>query len=1111
MRNNFHNILLSVIVLIALFSKSLSFAISEITFGTCGTNQYFDSTLFSCRSCGSGQTVDTSVKNADGNYIQCKCESGYVLSINDCTVDDSGTCVEDVCTICDSTVAYSDSSNCTFCGTGTTLTNSLPNSLDGGSDCVCSSLNEVLVETDYLGLTMTGNKTCLTCPTGTAVVIADVTIAGQDYSGSFYECQYCPDVNMVMTVTPSTFVEGVTPSYACTCNSNFVTAGVAKIGPSVCVASSLTGSTANVLLQNIDLFSIRTFDTLTNSQVSLRSAVFKHYLIPAVTECTYYSSPTDIQRCQLLANLCVLALYDSTNTACSTFEALRAISTRQNNSIYPDITTWGDHMPWISYPTGSTMSLCTDDGVKMAVDLNNQYLEYVLVAYSLNGTYLGKQALDTSFAYCTKAAPRTAEGGGTGSSTQWQIFGTSSHNTYTCDLSTLLSTDGATTLETQRFYELFLVDKQNHNALYPVPVRLTYPGGPRLHPGFLCDASDTLVRRFFLTDVTSGIVDDGSSSLTPAVLRYANNIVLEVGIRNNNPSHIYSPVLTVRYTTVEMSTVSSTTTDRYSVAAVYSMPTHDFMIQAKQVEATCIAFTVILTAIRFYNWHYRSYRHIYMFTMLPNGCGINFNTMYHLALIGMRSYVQVFFPFTVCLCWYWFVFFKLQQVVSIMLSPMYNYNDQNSLYYPFVLHIYLMAFFQFGYVLHMIYTQLNADVFFIDWEPGSSNANVADGDEEGNVGKGAGNGGLQSSKVSVWRTILVANEFLELQTVRKTNIQFTLFFLAFFLVGMNLQYNATSQPDLNDKSAGEQNIVLRFANTTFFWLILSYAQWLWKFAIYERYLSEPPEQTFIDFCTIAKISVFMMDEKFHGWYLHCRSPHQFADGTMIELLDMLHKEEAGLVVDRSLDNAPEDVQSFEIFASGEFRLAFDKVYNNLLLSTSVLQASQPGPGQPGYQRVPGGGGGGGSGRSGSNHGGGSGGGTERKYDKLFKYWHEVMVFLQEWVENNFNKNCLRHIIKEKSYFETLFDSAPDMSLPDQPTIFCPDRKFAYTSTFFLGNEQDLLLLNILVYSLFDLWFNNTILSCLLTYLLEQLLCYVRLEKGKDFLARKTLVDKRFFI
>lgn len=108
-------------------------------------------------------------------------------------------------------------------------------------------------------------------------------------------------------------------------------------------------------------------------------------------------------------------------------------------------------------------------------------------------------------------------------------------------------------------------------------------------------------------------------------------------------------------------------------------------------------------------------------------------------------------------------------------------------------------------------------------------------------------------RVSVWRTILVANEWSEMQTMRKTDIRFTLFWMAFFLLGVNLEYSATQQPNLANKSVGDLNIVLRFANTTFWWLIISAGQYLWKFLIYERFFAESPEQIFIDMCTLAKV------------------------------------------------------------------------------------------------------------------------------------------------------------------------------------------------------------------------------------------------------------------
>lgn len=38
---------------------------------------------------------------------------------------------------------------------------------------------------------------------------------------------------------------------------------------------------------------------------------------------------------------------------------------------------------------------------------------------------------------------------------------------------------------------------------------------------------------------------------------------------------------------------------------------------------------------------------------------------------------------------------------------------------------------------------------------------------------------------------------------------------------------------------------------------------------------------FVDLATMAKISVLILDEKFHGWYLHCRSPYPRVRNTFI--------------------------------------------------------------------------------------------------------------------------------------------------------------------------------------------------------------------------------------
>lgn len=60
-----------------------------------------------------------------------------------------------------------------------------------------------------------------------------------------------------------------------------------------------------------------------------------------------------------------------------------------------------------------------------------------------------------------------------------------------------------------------------------------------------------------------------------------------------------------------------------------------------------------------------------------------------------------------------------------------------------------------------------------------------------------------------------------------------------------------------------------------------------------------------------------------------------------------------------------------------------------------------------------------------------------------------------------------------------------------------------------GNEWDLILLNILTYSVCDLWWGSSALSLLLTYLLDTFLVLLRRYFGERNMALKTMVDERF--
>ena len=80
----------------------------------------------------------------------------------------------------------------------------------------------------------------------------------------------------------------------------------------------------------------------------------------------------------------------------------------------------------------------------------------------------------------------------------------------------------------------------------------------------------------------------------------------------------------------------------------------------------------------------------------------------------------VFIVFITLATWFWFVFFKLQRVVDVLLPPINDIYSSSSFYYSFVVMMHILAVFQAVYVAVMIIRQSFADIFLIDWEPPKS-------------------------------------------------------------------------------------------------------------------------------------------------------------------------------------------------------------------------------------------------------------------------------------------------------------------------------------------------------------------------------------------------------
>ena len=69
-----------------------------------------------------------------------------------------------------------------------------------------------------------------------------------------------------------------------------------------------------------------------------------------------------------------------------------------------------------------------------------------------------------------------------------------------------------------------------------------------------------------------------------------------------------------------------------------------------------------------------------------------------------------------------------------------------------------------------------------------------------------------------------------------------------------------------------------------------FVQWFFYTVIYERFV-ESKLHNFVDFCSMANISIFVMSETNFGYYIHGRSVHGTADTGMLQMHENLKREE----------------------------------------------------------------------------------------------------------------------------------------------------------------------------------------------------------------------------
>ncbi|KAJ8544599.1 hypothetical protein ON010_g11668 [Phytophthora cinnamomi] len=734
------------------------------------------------------------------------------------------------------------------------------------------------------------------------VVCSDNTIA----DSATNTCESCPDPAMVVTGN----------NFVCTCPDDYQAVASSFMDIEKCVHKThINVISSKVPLSAANEISYSSFlkaeADSAGSVVSLSSAILDDLFLPAATGCYFYQSEQDIISCQALGNLCVLQHFDPATAPCAVFDLIQRSG---RSSTVNMINGWFTTLPFLNYRSVASSVLETPVTMKMSSDATSNggstsKLTFVLVSYSVNGTLIGFRSLTSELEYCHPESSISIT-----DSPSWMRFGVSTVSEYSCDLNVLQ-------LSPLVLHELFLVDQSKsdgENGRYvPVPVKnLNYRDSSGVFVNQDSDSTnDFLSHRFFLHDAQTG-VPTGETS--PKVVRYAGTVTLTINTQMADPHFIYAPLLKITYIDTQ-----SPRSVALMFRATYTSNTDGFWSAAKSLFTVGCVIAGCRVLLETFNWYRRSIRN----EVVENAAWrvISTLTTYSASIFPLVSFTVMFL-----MCSYIFLVFRMQSSIILML-PEVNFNALDNgvdEYYPFRMLLPLSFFCQLVSVFRRVYRQAKLQLFFVDWE--KPRATIMDIDSAIPA----------HAPISVWRMILVVNEWNKLQTCRKTSLHLTLIIMLFLLYGCNLRLLALPVPrgqmpyvtvstnaGSTDTADKQLNPYLRFANVSIWWLIIWVGQRLWKWMIYERYIDEPREQLFIDLCSVSKVSCFFLDEVYHGFYLHCRSPHPYADGSMKELMDQLKQEEAGLTAGRHLDSTFPECQTFEVFVTRKWKRKFRNLYS----------------------------------------------------------------------------------------------------------------------------------------------------------------------------------------
>lgn len=310
---------------------------------------------------------------------------------------------------------------------------------------------------------------------------------------------------------------------------------------------------------------------------------------------------------------------------------------------------------------------------------------------------------------------------------------------------------------------------------------------------------------------------------------------------------------------------------------------------------------------------------------------LDLESLVRFVIIGCDTVGLLLLVIMIVFITYLFVCLKFQRSTVQVLAP------DEQLEASLMLNLQLAFVFKSIGLLHKLYVQLNADLFFIDWERPRmlTSSQILDlnyqhlSDETAIGGSNKSllapnqpqfrqNQHQHQQQVSFWRPYTVINRWFQMQTLRRVNLTLQLIlFLLLVQVSRLSQFSSADSSLLStdDSTVMDENKLSPRESFVFRALLLAYAylglasgQILYKKYLHEPWLRDSVRE-FVDLCSVANVSLMCWLYPRFGYYIHGRNANGSGDRSIGEMNSLLEREERDLCSKRGL--APNsDEQAF---------------------------------------------------------------------------------------------------------------------------------------------------------------------------------------------------------